>query len=130
MYKIIFFKNKNNISEVEDYLKKLQKKDDKDSKIKFNKIVAYINILSEYGVTAGVPYVKHLHENIWELRPIKDRILFSCLDNNIIILLNVFTKQSAKTPKSEINKAIRNLKDFRKRSEKDEKSTLWNLGKS
>lgn len=120
MYKIIFYRNSNNISEVEEYIKRLQERDDKDSRIKFNKIIAYINILSELGAKAGIPYVKHIRDDIWELRPINERILFSCINCNTIILLNIFSKQSNKTPRTEINKAKRLLKDFQKRSEENE----------
>ncbi len=30
----------------------------------------------EHGTAAGEPYVKHLDGEIWELRPLRDRILF------------------------------------------------------
>ena len=45
MYNVVFYKDKNNYSEVEDYLQKLQKKNDKNSRINFNKITAYIDLL-------------------------------------------------------------------------------------
>ena len=35
MYNVVFYKDKNGKSEIEDYLLKLQKKKDKDSRIKF-----------------------------------------------------------------------------------------------
>ena len=118
MYNILFYKNKNGKSEVKEYLFKLQKKQDKSSKIKFNKITAYINSLSIYGVSIGQPYIKYLENDIWELRPLRDRILFAYYDKNSFILLNAFMKATRKTPKSEIEKAKRFLKDWRDRNEK------------
>ena len=44
MYNILFYKNKNGISEVKEYLLKLKNKNDKTSQVKLNKIIAYIKI--------------------------------------------------------------------------------------
>lgn len=120
MNKIIFYKDKRGNSEIEQYLLKLQKKKDKDTKIKFNKIIAYIDMLSKHGISIGEPYIKHLENDIWELRPLRDRILFAYMNNNKIILLNIFLKQTQKTPQREIQKAKRYLKDFIKRSDYNE----------
>lgn len=32
-------------------------------------------MLSKYGTNLGDTYIKHLQEDIWELRPLRDRIL-------------------------------------------------------
>ena len=120
MYNIFLYKDKNGNSEIEEYLLNLQNKNTKDSRIKFNKIIAYINMLSKYGTKIGEPYIKYLENNIWELRPIRDRILFTYWDNNNFILLNIFIKQTQKTPKKEIEKAKRYLKDFLDRSDLNE----------
>ena len=115
MYKIIFYEDENGKSEVYEYLKKLRNKNSKDAKIKLNKISAYINQLSKNGLFIGEPFIKHLDADIWELRPLRDRILFSYWDNNKFILLNVFMKQTQKTPKREIEKAKRLLENYKKR---------------
>lgn len=104
-------------SQVEEYLQKLSKKKDKDSRIKLNKIIAYIDMLKCKGINMGEPYIKHIEEDIWKLRPLRDRILFAYWDNNNFILLNVFMKKTNKTSKREIEEAKRNLKDFINRSE-------------
>ena len=114
MYKIIFYTDKNGISPIQNYLNLLasKKHKNKDYKIKFTKITAYIDLLSENGFALGEPYIKYLHENIWELRPLRDRILFAYYDNNKFILLHYFMKETQKTPKKEIEKAKRNLMDY------------------
>ena len=117
MYDIELYEDKNGKSEVGEYIRGLQKKNDKDSKIKFNKIVAYIRLLREHGLSLGTPYIKHLDSEIWELRPLRDRILFAYWDNNKFILLSYFMKQTQKTPPREIEKAKRLLKDYKNRSE-------------
>lgn len=121
MYNVVFYKDKNGKSEIEDYLLKLQKKKDKDSRIKFNKITAYIDMLLKHGTSIGEPYIKHLDSDIWELRPLRDRILFAYWDNNRFVLLSVFMKQTQKTPQREIEKAKRYLEDFIRRSDSDGK---------
>lgn len=116
MYKIIFYTNKKGYSEVYEYIKDLRSKmNNKDAKIKLNKITAYINQLSKKGLALGEPYIKHLDGDIWELRPLRDRILFAYYDNNRFIILTQFMKQTQKTPKKEIQKAKRYLKDYKKR---------------
>lgn len=74
MHKINFYRDKNGNEPVAKYITELATKKDKDSLIKLNKIRDYIRVLSEYGTQAGEPYVKHLDGDIWELRPLRDRI--------------------------------------------------------
>lgn len=117
MNNVIFYRDSDGKSEVEDYLQKLQQNSDKDSRIKTNKIIAYINMLEKHGLNIGEPYIKKLNNDIWELRPIRNRILFANYENNKFILLSIFIKQSQKTPKKEIRKAENLLKNFKKRSD-------------
>ena len=69
-------------------------------------------MLAENGTRAGRPYVKHLDDEIWELRPLADRILFAAWVEDKIILLHHFVKKTQKTPPQEIKQAKRNLKAF------------------
>lgn len=119
MYEVIFYKDKNGKNEIEKYLLNLQKRKDKSSRIKVNKIIAYIDMLLKYGLTIGEPYIKYISNNIWELRPLRNRIFFSYLNNNKFILLSIFMKQTRKTPEKEIEKARRYLQDFFKRRDSD-----------
>ena len=121
MFQIIFYTDKNGKSEVFEYITALRNKGSKDSKIKLNKITAYIEELSKIGLSIGEPYIKHLDNDIWELRPLRDRILFAYYKNNRFVLLSVFLKQTKKTPRKEIEKAKRILVDYIKRSEENGK---------
>lgn len=124
MYNVIFYEDRRGRSEVKEYLTKLHKKKDKESKIKLSKITAYLNMLTKRGCDIGEPYIKHLEDEIWELRPLRDKILFAYFDNNEFILLSVFMKKTQKTPKSEIQKAKRNLKNYMDRRKEYEKQTF------
>lgn len=117
MYNIEIYETRNGKSEIKDYIKSLQTNSNKQNNIKLNKILAYIRILKEKGLSLGAPYIKHIDSEIWELRPLRDRILFACYVNNKIILLSYFMKQTQKTPIKEIKKAKRYLEDYKNRSD-------------
>ena len=115
MYEIHFYKDKNGKEPVLEYMKKLAGKKDKDSRIKLNKVSDYIEALKVYGIAIGEPYIKHLDGDIWELRPLRDRILFVAWDTGGFILLHQFMKKTQKTPAREIEKAKKELADLKER---------------
>ncbi len=112
MYQILFYKDKRNASSVLQYMQNLGERKDKDSRIKFNKIQEYIQVISLYGTMAGEPYIKPLDGEIWELRPLRDRILFAAWCDGKLVLLHHFMKTTQKTPKREIEKAKKEFADF------------------
>ncbi len=112
MHKIYIYRTRSGKEPVLDYLNKLKSKNDKDSNIKKKKIYGYIEALQVYGTQIGEPYVKHLDGEIWELRPLRDRILFAAWYNGGFILLHTFMKTTQKTPAREIEKAKRELADI------------------
>lgn len=117
MHEIIFYEDKHGRCPVLDYMKELQKSQSKDSRIKLNKLNDYIQALSLYGTAELTEnYVKHLDGDIWELRPIRDRILFAGIVGGRYVLLHQFMKQTQKTPAREIEKAKQELTDFKERS--------------
>ena len=120
MFDIEIYEDKNGKSDVYEYIQRLNKSKSKENRQKLKKINMYIELLSEYGLTLTEPYIKKLDKEIWELRPLRDRILFASWCNNKFVLLSVFMKQTQKTPRSEIEKAKRLLKDYKKRSGQDE----------
>lgn len=119
MYNIIFYEDKNGKSDVAEYIKELREKarTSKESRVNFNKIVAYLDILEEIGTRAGEPITKHLEGEIWELRPLRNRILYAYYKDNSFIILHHFIKKTRKTPKRELEQAKRNLQDFLERNE-------------
>ena len=112
MYDIHFYKDKRGKRPVADYIKSLAAKTDKNSRIKSQKIMAYLQALELAGLKIGEPYIKHLKGDIWELRPLKDRVLFAAWDGKSFILLHHFVKKTQKTPPQEIKQAVRNLADI------------------
>lgn len=112
MYTVKFYRDKDGNEPVREYLQELADKSDKDSRINLNKIRDYVKSLSLYGKALGEPYIKHLDDDIWELRPLRNRILFFGYDGNQFILLSHFIKKTQKAPKREIEKAKRLMKDY------------------
>jgi phage-related protein len=115
LYEILFYNDRSGKEPVYDYMRELAVKGSKDSRIKFNKISQYVKMLEEKGTLAGEPYLKHLDGDIWELRPIRDRILFAAIVGGRFVLLHCFMKQTGKTPSREIEQAKRELADFLER---------------
>lgn len=121
MYQVEFYEDKNGHEPIVDLLRELQEKGktSKKDRVRSEKIIQYIRILQEYGTRAGVPYVKNIDGELWELRPFEDRIFFFYYnENGTFILLHHFMKKTRKTPPKEIDQAKRNLKDYKERSEK------------
>lgn len=117
MYQIEIYEDIYGKSDIIDYFKKLQKSGSKDDRIKIQKIRMYMRLLKEYGLSLNEPYIKHLEEDIWELRPLRDRFLFAYWKNNRFVILSHFLKKTAKTPRSEIEKARRLLRELKSRSD-------------
>ena len=120
MHTIYFYKDENGNEPVLDYMRELASQKSKDSRIKLNKLNDYIELLSQHGTRAGEPYIKHLEDEIWELRPLRDRILFVAWLDGSFVLLYHFVKKTQKTPRREIEKAKRELKDLKERGLSDE----------
>ena len=120
MYDVFFYKDKNGRQPVLEYIDSLLSKGDKSSRIKANKILDYIDYLRTTGPLAREPYAKHLDSDIWELRPLRDRILYAAWDGSRFILLHHFMKATQKTPRREIMQAKCHLKDYEERGEDDE----------
>lgn len=116
MHEIIFYRKSNGETPVLDYMRQLKASKSKDSRVKLNKIAQYIKVLEEKGTRAGEPFMKHIDGDIWELRPLQNRILFGALINGDFVLLHTFVKRTDKTPEREKEQAFRELRDYLERS--------------
>lgn len=118
MYEIEIYEDKDGNSPIADFIEDLNTKANtsKSYRIRLKKISEYLELLKAYGTRAGLPSTRHIEEDIWELRPTQDRILFAYWKNNKFLLLHHFVKKTQKTPRREIDQAKRNLADFLERS--------------
>jgi phage-related protein len=77
-----------------------------------------LSLLRDYGLAVGFPTVRPMEgiRKLWELRvKTKDgavRIFYVARTGRRFVLLHAFLKKSNKTPKSELNMAIKRLKQI------------------
>ena len=118
-YNIIFYEKQNGKSDVFDFLENLRKKSatNKDARIQYKQATLFIELLSLNGTFLPDSITKHLTENIWELRPGVNRVLYFYCDNDSYVLLHSFRKKSKKTPRREIDKAKAERDDYLFRKE-------------
>jgi phage-related protein len=114
MYDIVLYEDARGNSPVQDLLDELDSKAqyEKNARIQLRQIMFYLEILKGSGTRIGEPYTKHIKEEIWELRPGHNRILFFAWKGDTFILLHAFRKTSRKTPPCEIEKADREKQDW------------------
>ncbi len=101
-------------------MRELARRDDKDSRIKLNKLNDYIELLSQHGTRAGQPYIKHLDAEIWELRPLRDRILFVAWLWIKFCLAASFCQKDAKDTQTRDRKSQARVARFEGKRAKDE----------
>lgn len=93
--------------------KKVEKLLNSFSKNDRARIARVVKLFEERGFSLSEIYLKKLSKIIWELRPGRIRLLFGTI-GNIAVLVNVFVKKTARTPKNEILKAENRLMTYEK----------------
>ena len=119
MYKIVFYEKSDGTSDLWDFLEKLRQKaqTNKDARIQLKQIRLHIQLLQENGTRLPNNITKHLVEDIWELRPGNNRVLYFYHKEDTFVLLHHFRKKTQKTPMSELEKAKREINDYIARKE-------------
>lgn len=107
MFNIEFYSTADGTSELWDFLDRLQQKSvkNKDARIQHKQILMYIQLLEDHGTRLGENITKHLEDDIWELRPGNNRVLYFFHKDDTFVLLHQFRKKTRKTPRREIEKA-------------------------
>jgi phage-related protein len=120
LFKVDYYRDKNGYSDVEEFIEKLNVSPDsnKQDRILRSKIDAYILRIKAQGTRAGFPITRQIkgHDDLWELRPLNNRIFYFCHRGGKIILLHHFVKKSNKTPKNELEIAVNRMKDYKERN--------------
>ena len=122
MHEIRFYRDPNGVQPAKEFLKNLQNQNSKNARIQVKQIASYITLLQERGLSLNKNIIDKVNEkyNIWELRPGCNRVLFVAWIDGMFVLLHAFPKKTQKTPKREIDQAIREVKDLRERGINDE----------
>lgn len=105
MYNIEFYEDSNGRSELWEFLESLRVKaaTNKDARIQYKQISLYIQLLEDNGTRLNENITKHLDDDIWELRPGNNRVLYFYFKNDIFVLLHQFRKKTQKLPSAKLN---------------------------
>ena len=92
MFTVKFYEPKTGESDVWDFLEELRLKSpsSKDTRVQYNQLLFYIDLLSKNGTFLPNNITKHIDEDIWELRPGNNRVLYFYSDNDAFVLLHHF----------------------------------------
>ena len=119
-WNVEFYKKENGDIPVMDFLLSLEPK-------MRAKAFLEIELLEKHGTNLREPYTKPLkgdkYKNLFELR-VKfssdiSRIFYFTFKNNTFVLLNGFIKKTDKTPKRELDKAIKYKEDYERRCDNE-----------
>lgn len=118
MNEIIIYETLEGYSGFKEELENLARKSlhSKDARIQLNQIILLLNLLQQNGTNLPIKIAKHIQDDIWELRPGHNRILYFHFRDGKYIILHMFRKKTNKTPKREIEKAIKERNDFFQRN--------------
>lgn len=105
MYNIEFYEDSNGRSELWVFLESLRVKaaTNKDARIQYKQISLYIQLLEDNGTRLNENITKHLDDDIWELRPGNNRVLYFYFQNDTFVLLHQFRKKTQKLPSAKLN---------------------------
>ena len=75
-----------------------------------------VGLIESYGLeNVGMPYVRHIRGKLWELRAkgknTTGRSLYVVQDSEWILILRCFEKKTEKTPKREIDLAMKRFRE-------------------
>lgn len=113
-FEIEFYTDQNGKCDISDFIDELDSKAEtnKDARVQLRQVLFCIDMLSKNGNNLSTNIAKHINDEIWELRPGKNRVLYFFQKNDKYVLLHHFVKKTQKTPKKEIEKAKKEMFDY------------------
>ncbi len=114
MYEIEVYEDARGQSPIKEWVNALDRSasSDKNAGIQLRQLLYQMERLRMSGPRAGTTIAKQIEGDIWEIRPGKNRVLFAMWKDNKILLLHMFRKTTAKTPRAEIDQAKREWRDW------------------
>ena len=107
-WKVVYFRGASGRSPVEDFIDRLADEEQVETAVG-------IDMLRSHGITLGRPWVAPLGKGLWELR-IRSRrqlrILYFLHTERTFVLLHAFIKKTREVPQSEIQIALRRMKQY------------------
>lgn len=121
MYEVVFYEDKNGNSEIGDYFEKISQSKQKQDKAIYLKMRHQIKMLQALGPVLHTPQSKKLkgyRHQLWELRPMPERVFYGVWKKNNFVLLNHYTKKKDETDPRQIERALSLLDDWYERKGK------------
>lgn len=115
-YTIEFYEDRHGFCPIAEWLRGLDQSNSKLNKSMLKKVYFQLERLAREGPLIGEPIVKKLDSEIWELRPIPNRVFFAVMKDKQIVILHHYRKKSQRTPDHELAQARREFKDWQVRS--------------
>lgn len=106
-WQVIFYTTARGESPVREFIENLPDKKQSD-------IYQRLKVLQDYGLKLTFPLVKKLEgtDKMWELRIGQYRIFYSPISNHRFLLIHGIIKKTQKTPRKDIELAVKRLNDF------------------
>lgn len=79
------------------------------------KIARYVQLLGQFGLDLGAPYVRHVQGKLWELRPDAYRALYFATAGRRFVVVRAFRKTTQQTPPREIGTGERRMNEYEAR---------------
>ncbi|MCY4378682.1 MAG: type II toxin-antitoxin system RelE/ParE family toxin [Candidatus Dadabacteria bacterium] len=77
------------------------------------KFIHICELIEEFGhEQVGMPHLKHLEGPLWEMRMKSSRVLYVKVPHKRVVVVRVFMKKTQKTPRREIDLALRRAKSI------------------
>ena len=115
VYVVELYMTESGRAPVQEYIRKLAK-EGKEKEI--NQIIGYEKRLEEMGMAVNNKYpetIRPIRNGVYELHPGGNRVFFFYFEDNRFVLLHAYKKHSQKAPKNEIEKAINEMNDHKRR---------------
>ena len=118
MYDVVLYETESGRCPIQEYLEELTKNNKQNE---LTQIFAFVRLLENHGM--AVNNIRHetirpLRDDIYELRPGKNRLFFFYYTGNKFVLLHAYRKSKGEAPPREIRQAKREKDDYIRRNKK------------
>ena len=116
VYDLINYKTESGRVPIDDFIKDLTRK----NKVReIAQINLYLDRLCRYGMQINNYYpesIRKMQDDVYELRPGGNRVFFFYFKDNQIVLLHAYKKHGRKAPTNQIQNAVNEMKDHKRRN--------------
>jgi len=104
-WKILFYEDHRGNSPPLDFINGLPAKE--RAKVDYG-----LRLLCEFGLALGMPHARRIEDELWELRPGKNRLLYCVYSERQVIVLHGFRKTTRETPEKHKRIARARIQDI------------------